>query len=44
MALKHKILFIEGGLVPDKPGFIDFDTLDKCKCSGTVCGSPTAHF
>lgn len=29
MALKHKILFIEGGLVPDKPGFIDFDTLDN---------------
>ena len=23
---------------------VDCDTLDKCKCSGTVCGEPTAHF
>ena len=23
---------------------VDCDTLDKCKCRGTVCGSPTAHF
>ena len=23
---------------------VDCDTLDKCKCRGTVCGEPTAHF
>ena len=23
---------------------VDCDTLDKCRCRGTVCGSPTAHF
>lgn len=23
---------------------VDCDTLDKCKCSGQVCGEPTAHF
>ena len=23
---------------------VDCDTLDKCKCRGTVCGDPTAHF
>jgi len=23
---------------------VDCDTLDKCKCGGTVCGNPTAHF
>ena len=23
---------------------VDCDTLDKCKCSGTICGNPTAHF
>lgn len=23
---------------------VDCDTLDKCKCGGTVCGKPTAHF
>ena len=23
---------------------VDCDTLDKCKCSGTVCGDPVAHF
>lgn len=23
---------------------VDCDTLDKCKCRGNVCGSPTAHF
>ena len=23
---------------------VDCDTLDKCKCKGTVCGNPTAHF
>ena len=23
---------------------VDCDTLDKCKCSDTVCGKPTAHF
>ena len=23
---------------------VDCDTLDKCKCSGEVCGEPTAHF
>lgn len=23
---------------------VDCDTLDKCKCRGTVCGNPTAHF
>jgi len=23
---------------------VDCDTLDKCKCRGTACGEPTAHF
>lgn len=23
---------------------VDCDTLDKCKCGGSVCGTPTAHF
>ncbi len=23
---------------------VDCDTLDKCKCRGSVCGEPTAHF
>lgn len=23
---------------------VDCDTLDKCKCRGTACGDPTAHF
>ena len=23
---------------------VDCDTLDKCKCRGTVCGEPVAHF
>ena len=23
---------------------VDCDTLDKCKCNGTICGNPTAHF
>ena len=23
---------------------VDCDTLDKCKCRGTSCGNPTAHF
>ena len=23
---------------------VDCDTLDKCKCSGTICGKPIAHF
>ena len=23
---------------------VDCDTLDKCKCRGTTCGEPTAHF
>ena len=23
---------------------VDCDTLDKCKCRGTVCGDPVAHF
>lgn len=23
---------------------VDCDTLDKCKCSGSVCGYPIAHF
>ena len=23
---------------------VDCDTLDKCKCRGTICGEPTAHF
>ena len=23
---------------------VDCDTLDKCKCKGSVCGTPTAHF
>ena len=23
---------------------VDCDTLDKCKCSGSICGEPTAHF
>lgn len=23
---------------------VDCDTLDKCKCRGTVCGDPIAHF
>lgn len=23
---------------------VDCDTLDKCRCSGTACGTPTAHF
>jgi hypothetical protein len=23
---------------------VDCDTLDKCKCRGTSCGEPTAHF
>lgn len=23
---------------------VDCDTLDKCKCRGTTCGNPTAHF
>lgn len=23
---------------------VDCDTLDKCRCNGTACGTPTAHF
>ena len=23
---------------------VDCDTLDKCRCNGSVCGNPTAHF
>ena len=23
---------------------VDCDTLDKCRCSGKTCGTPTAHF
>ena len=23
---------------------VDCDTLDKCKCRGTTCGDPVAHF
>lgn len=38
------ILPIEDLLVSINCIPVDCDTLDKCKCRGTVCGEPTAHF